>query len=188
MQKSFILLCFILLVALESFSQRPYSFSDTCDCCIYKIKKDKVYLYDKEIAFADPQTFHCIIDEYSRDKNSVYFGTKRFKKADPTTFIVLEHGYCKDKYYVYCNFYEGKIVKDADSKTFEVMERDICRDGSWVYTRNKEDELIKNVIIDALTFKRLNDSYYYYDKKFLYGVGGCILARRDTFDISFLLN
>ena len=187
MKRKAILCAVSLFLTSICFSQYTQSAPDSIGCMGYSVKNGKVYLCDYLIEYADPASFQCVKYEYSKDKYHVYFGLKMMEDTDPATFVVLAHGFCKDKYRVYYNFYEGKVVDGADPRTFKVLDRDLCRDKRWVYTRNEQDEVVRNASIDAATFRRLEE-YLYYDRRFLYGVGGNILARRDTFDIDLLKN
>jgi hypothetical protein len=46
---------------------------------VYLIDKDKVYVNDRQIKGADPETFHPLKGGYTRDSYSVYYGGKKLK-------------------------------------------------------------------------------------------------------------
>jgi len=186
----FLLLIIIFAGFLKSYSKGyasiPKAPEDTCkECCDYKVSNGKVYLADEVIAGADTRSFSCVKDEYSKDKNYVYFRYTRVKGADPATFKVLEWGYSKDKSHVYFDYYSGNTIKNADPGSFVVFDLGISKDKNSVFILTDDNKIKKLTIADAKTFRAYHG--YYYDKKYLFGEQGEILAKRDTFDIKTLL-
>ncbi len=89
-----------------------------------------VFIGDRVLESAIPQSFRYLDSGYSKDSESVFFGEKKISNADPVSFTVLGDGlssdegyhgslvyysYAKDKEHVFC---EADILSGADIKTF----------------------------------------------------------------------
>lgn len=146
-------------------------------CDGYKIKNNKLYLYDDEIIDADLKSFMCIRDEYSKDKYHVFLGRKVASDADPDTFVVLSNGYAKDKDTVYFDYYSGEVINGADSASFAVFE-DLAfsKDKGHVYLQYEIGKIKILDRADPLTFKQFGTTKCFMDGKHLYSINGDILA------------
>ncbi len=190
----FIIAAYILIVAMSCDTKLPDKDkeknlqplqSKNDSCAGYRISNNKVYLLDDWIMDADPKSFKCLHDGFSKDKYHVFFGLKKIAKADPKTFMVLESGYSKDRKYVYYDYYSGNKIAGADAKTFEVFDLITTKDKNFVY-RNEIGKILKVKGIDAKSFRQYNDGYYV-DKTYLYNFVCEKIARLDTINIESLL-
>lgn len=161
--------------------------TDKNSCSSYKIINNKVYLLDDVIKDADPKSFECLDDGFSKDQHHVYFGLKKNTEADPRTFIVLTNGYSKDKNYVYYDYSWGHKILGADAKTFEVFSLSLTKDKNFVYYLADFGKIEKIEGVDAKSFRPYKDGYYI-DKTYLYSATVDKIAKLDTIDIKSLLD
>ena len=77
----------------------------------YAKDKNSVYIYNKKIKSAAPESFHTLSGLYAKDANHVYFEGAIIDKADAPSFETLDFSYAKDKKNVY---YLKTIIKNYD--------------------------------------------------------------------------
>jgi len=95
---------------------------------------------------------------------------------DSASFVALSHMYGIDKNHVYWFVAEeAKIITGADPKTFHVIDFTFSKDKNSVYNKVELDKIEKLPNVDVASFTMWDDGYYY-DKSYIYGISGNILA------------
>ncbi len=86
----------------------------------YKKNSQIVYLQDRVIYKADPDSFQIINFPYSKDDNNVfYFWNPIPAQVDQESFEILNNDYSKDKFNIY---YKNNVIEEADVDTFRLSD------------------------------------------------------------------
>jgi len=125
----------------------PFSFSTYKSNADYSRDKNFVYLDNKKINGADPNTFTILepsVHFYSKDNKRVFYYENTVNGADPDTFIVVdlpggcqprssvcwENTYGRDKNYVYRN---GEKIEGLQPNNLEQYNNELKKSGSSLY-------------------------------------------------------
>ena len=99
--------------------------------------------------------------DYYVDKSNVYIDKDNLEKitgADRNSFEILGYSIARDKNNVYK---KGEKLGNIDIASFKYFENGIAKDKNRVFYMDERKD-IKNV--DAKTFERMGESYYFRDK------------------------
>ena len=99
--------------------------------------------------------------DYYVDKSNVYIDKDNLEKitgADRNSFEILGYSIARDKNNVYK---KGEKLGNIDIASFKYFENGIAKDKNRVFYMDERKD-IKNV--DAKTFERMGESYYFKDK------------------------
>ena len=99
--------------------------------------------------------------DYYVDKSNVYLDKDNLEKitgADRNSFEILGYSIARDKNNVYK---KGEKLGNIDIASFKYFENGIAKDKNRVFYMDERKD-IKNV--DAKTFERMGESYYFRDK------------------------
>ena len=121
-----------------------------------------------------------LTDYYYTDKNSVYFHKDDLRKitgADKNSFEILEEYIARDKNNVYS---KGEKLGNIDIKSFKYFEDGLAKDKNRVFYIEDNKDITG---VDAKTFERMGESYYFRDKNNIFG-----LKDYNPYDLEMLKN
>lgn len=107
------------------------------------------------------------LTDYYTDKNSVYFHKDDLRKitgADKNSFEILEEYIARDKNNVYS---KGEKLGNIDIKSFKYFEDGLAKDKNRVFYIEDNKDITG---VDAKTFERMGESYYFRDKNNVFGL------------------
>lgn len=119
----------------------------------YGKDKNHVYLKEKRIVHADPNTFKILEDKYAKDKDYLFAGTKKIGNISDG-YEYLGNGFAKNNLHA---FKQGRLIKGADGKTFELIDEkgNFARDHQSVFSFGS---IIEGS--DGPTFRHIEHNFY----------------------------
>lgn len=120
------------------------------------------------------------LTDYYTDKNSIYFHKDDLRKitgADKNSFEILEEYIARDKNNVYS---KGEKLGNIDIKSFKYFEDGLAKDKNRVFYIEDNKDVTG---VDAKTFERMGESYYFRDKNNIFG-----LKDYNPYDLEMLKN
>ncbi|MBD3329980.1 hypothetical protein GF354_00445 [Candidatus Peregrinibacteria bacterium] len=163
----------------------------------YSKDKDRVYLGEKVVDGADPDTFDILYYNeledraFATDINNVYYGTILLEGIDVDTFEIINGSYIKDFNGVYYLFISDDVivkkVDGADPETFELLHQKyrFGKDKNNVYYGVHLIEMADNASIEVVGNDYSNFYYanqYAKDKNYVY-CGDDIFAETENFKL-----
>ena len=148
---------------------------------IDEIKPKKVSIDGLDVkSFKVLENKKASLTDYYTDKNSVYFHKDDLRKiagADKNSFEILEEYIARDKNNVY---FKGEKLGNIDIKSFKYFEDGLAKDKNRVFYIEDNKDVTG---VDAKTFERMGESYYFRDKNNIFG-----LKDYNPYDLEMLKN
>ena len=148
---------------------------------IDEIKPKKVSIDGLDVkSFKVLENRKASLTDYYTDKNSVYFHKDDLRKitgADKNSFEILEEYIARDKNNVYS---KGEKLGNIDIKSFKYFEDGLAKDKNRVFYIEDNKDVTG---IDAKTFERMGESYYFRDKNNIFA-----LKDYNPYDLEMLKN
>ena len=148
---------------------------------IDEIKPKKVSIDGLDVkSFKVLENKKAFLTDYYTDKNSVYFHKDDLRKitgADKNSFEILEEYIARDKNNVYS---KGEKLGNIDIKSFKYFEDGLAKDKNRVFYIEDNKDVTG---VDAKTFERMGESYYFRDKNNIFG-----LKDYNPYDLEMLKN
>ncbi|VTX49519.1 DKNYY family protein [uncultured Leptotrichia sp.] len=148
---------------------------------IDEIKPKKVSIDGLDVkSFKVLENKKAFLTDYYTDKNSVYFHKDDLRKitgADKNSFEILEEYIARDKNNVYS---KGEKLGNIDIKSFKYFEDGLAKDKNRVFYIEDNKDITG---VDAKTFERMGESYYFRDKNNIFG-----LKDYNPYDLEMLKN
>ena len=148
---------------------------------IDEIKPKKVSIDGLDVkSFKVLENKKASLTDYYTDKNSVYFHKDDLRKitgADKNSFEILEEYIARDKNNVYS---KGEKLGNIDIKSFKYFEDGLAKDKNRVFYIEDNKDVTG---VDAKTFERMGESYYFRDKNNIFG-----LKDYNPYDLEMLKN
>ena len=148
---------------------------------IDEIKPKKVSIDGLDVkSFKVLENRKASLTDYYTDKNSVYFHKDDLRKitgADKNSFEILEEYIARDKNNVYS---KGEKLGNIDIKSFKYFEDGLAKDKNRVFYIEDNKDVTG---IDAKTFERMGESYYFRDKNNVFA-----LKDYNPYDLEMLKN
>ena len=148
---------------------------------IDEIKPKKVSIDGLDVkSFKVLEDKKASLTDYYTDKNSVYFHKDDLRKitgADKNSFEILEEYIARDKNNVYS---KGEKLGNIDIKSFKYFEDGLAKDKNRVFYIEDNKDITG---VDAKTFERMGESYYFRDKNNIFG-----LKDYNPYDLEMLKN
>nr|WP_314080501.1 DKNYY domain-containing protein [uncultured Leptotrichia sp.] len=148
---------------------------------IDEIKPKKVLIDGLDVkSFKVLENKKASLTDYYTDKNSVYFHKDDLRKitgADKNSFEILEEYIARDKNNVY---FKGEKLGNIDIKSFKYFEDGLAKDKNRVFYIEDNKDITG---VDAKTFERMGESYYFRDKNNIFG-----LKDYNPYDLEMLKN
>ena len=148
---------------------------------IDEIKPKKVLIDGLDVkSFKVLENKKASLTDYYTDKNSVYFHKDDLRKitgADKNSFEILEEYIARDKNNVYS---KGEKLGNIDIKSFKYFEDGLAKDKNKVFYIEDNKDITG---VDAKTFERMGESYYFRDKNNIFG-----LKDYNPYDLEMLKN
>ncbi len=148
---------------------------------IDEIKPKKVSIDGLDVkSFKVLENKKASLTDYYTDKNSVYFHKDDLRKitgADKNSFEILEEYIARDKNNVYS---KGEKLGNIDIKSFKYFEDGLAKDKNRVFYIEDNKDVTG---IDAKTFERMGESYYFRDKNNIFA-----LKDYNPYDLEMLKN
>lgn len=168
----------LLLSAIQySYAQRRFS---------YEMFEGRVFFDQREVIYADYETFVDLGYGYAKDCNHVYMNGRILPYVDPYTFNVSPRYSPKEEYPEFDNdytprhsrygeyrvvgrqvFYAGEIVRDAWSASFQDLGQGYAKDAFSVFFRGRKIEGATASSFKILRYGYSKDAFnaYYYGRK-----------------------
>lgn len=118
-----------------------------------------VYYRVFKIKGADIDSFEQFSGGWAKDKKYCYSGSNRLENADPLTFEVLNFTYAKDKSNVWTI---GGSIPDVDVATFQICDNGRRSLGVTI-KKQKNDQILKYQVFVPYGFAKDCNKVYYYD-------------------------
>jgi len=148
---------------------------------IDEIKPKKVSIDGLDVkSFKVLENKKAFLTDYYTDKNSVYFHKDELRKitgADKNSFEILEEYIARDKNNVYS---KGEKLGNVDIKSFKYFEDGLAKDKNRVFYIDDNKDITG---VDAKTFERMGESYYFRDKNNIFA-----LKDYNPYDLEMLKN
>ena len=148
---------------------------------IDEIKPKKVSIDGLDVkSFKVLENKKASLTDYYTDKNSVYFHKDDLRKitgVDKNSFEILEEYIARDKNNVYS---KGEKLGNIDIKSFKYFEDGLAKDKNRVFYIEDNKDITG---VDAKTFERMGESYYFRDKNNIFG-----LKDYNPYDLEMLKN
>ena len=148
---------------------------------IDEIKPKKVSIDGLDVrSFKVLENKKASFTDYYTDKNSVYFHKDELRKitgADKNSFEILEEYIARDKNNIYS---KGEKLGNVDIKSFKYFEDGLAKDKNRVFYIDDNKDITG---VDAKTFERMGESYYFRDKNNIFA-----LKDYNPYDLEMLKN